>query len=360
MSVREYKCPCCGAALRYNLSNTLLSCESCGNSFEINAVQQYEAEMDSAINNPDNFGWSNDGFEEMSDDESSHMKIYICPSCGGEIICDENTAATKCPYCDNNTILEDRLSGQLKPKYVIPFKVDKDEAVKKLKEFCNGKKLLPDEFTRNNHIEDVTGIYVPYWLFDCNADGRASYRATNSHTWRSGDYVYTKTDHYLVSRAGTMQFDKVPVDGSKRMADNYMEAIEPYDYSALVDYNSAYLSGFMADKYDVTKEEGQPRANERIKTSIVGALRSTVGGYSTVSLNHAGVNFDNGLINYALLPVWVLNTKFDGKIYTFMMNGQTGKFVGELPFSKKKLRIWRWGLFAVWSIILIMLFTLLF
>jgi len=358
MSVLEYKCPCCGAPLAFSSEQQTMHCTSCVNDFSIETVQQYaEASKESAQG--DHFGWESYGEQNGGWQEEEQMRVFICPSCGGEIIADATTAATRCPYCDNNAILEERLKGSFRPDLIIPFKVQKEEAQKQLKLFCKGKKLLPKEFASKNRVESLTGMYVPFWLFDCDSKANMQFHAKNTRTWRSGNYQYTRTDHYLLVRNGEVGFEKVPVDGSKKMLDAYMEAIEPYDYSEAIDFHTAYLSGYLADKYDVDAETSKIRANERIKSSTQSIFSATALGYHTVVPTHTGIRFENGKIRYALLPVWMLNTVYEGKTYTFAMNGQTGKFVGELPVSRKRYWTWFGGISGVLGLIFALIATFL-
>ena len=136
----------------------------------------------------------------------------------------------------------------------------------------------------------------------------------------------------------------MPVDGSTKMDDALMESIEPYDFTGAVDFQTAYLAGFLADKYDVDSEQSIERANERIKKSTENAFASTVQSYSTVIPESTSIRLQNGKAKYALYPVWLLNTTWNGKRYTFAMNGQTGKFIGDLPLDKGAYKKWLFGL----------------
>lgn len=270
------------------------------------------------------------------------MKSYNCPSCGAELICDETTAATSCPYCGNPTVVPGQFSGVLKPDYVIPFKVSKKEAIEKLKMHYKGRPYLPKSFKDDNHIEEIQGVYVPFWMFDGKASGEASYKATTSKVYEKGDEEITETRHYEVSRAGSIGFEKIPVDASSKMPDDHMDSIEPYDYSGLKAFSTAYLPGFLADKYDVSVKDSQKRADTRCASTLEDALRGTVTGYDSCTLEHKQIDLKRGKVHYALLPVWMLHTKWNGQDFLFAMNGQTGKMVGDLPTSKGKF----WGLFA--------------
>lgn len=281
-----------------------------------------------------------------SEAEAQGLKVYNCPSCGAEIITEETTAATSCLYCGNPTIVPGQLGGNLKPDYVIPFKLNKSAAMKALKNHYNKKPLLPKEFKDENHIQEIKGVYVPFWLFNCNADAEIKYNGQKVRMWRAGDYDITETSHYRVVRQGEICFEKVPVDGSTKMPDAHMDAIEPYNYNEMVPFSTAYLPGFFADKYDVDAKKSAERVNIRIKNSTTDSFASTLNEYTSWNVDWADIQMKQGEIKYALLPVWLLTTKWKGDNYLFAMNGQTGKLIGDLPISKSKLFGW---FFGVWG-----------
>ena len=348
--VLEYKCPACGAALTFNAENQQMSCDSCGNDYSVEYLERSQGGKytDNINDKPEenvNIKWGTYEGEPLEDDG---MRMYSCTSCGAEIVGTENTAATHCLYCGNPAIITKQLSGVYRPDYVIPFKVGKPDAKAAILKLCKGKMLLPKEFTSEHRIEEVTGVYVPFWLFDCDSYGDVDFRATKVRTWSDRKYNYTRTDHYSINRKGELDFEKVPSDGSSKISDVMMESVEPFNYAEAVDFQTAYLSGYLSDKYDVDSEACKPRVNERIKTSTVAALRDTIDRqrYTTITTAGTKVSVDHGKIRYALLPVWMLNTKYKDKMYPFVMNGQTGKFVGTLPVSMGKYFAWLGGLTA--------------
>ena len=235
-----------------------------------------------------------------------------------------------------------QFSGALKPDYVIPFKLSKEDAVAALKNHYKGKPLLPGAFTKGNHIEEVKGVYVPFWMFDGQAEGTVDYEGHITHVYESGDYEITEVEHYDVRRGGSIAFEKVPVDASSKMPDDHMDSIEPYNYKDMRAFSTAYLPGFLADKYDVTVEQSQERADGRCASSLEGALRRTTTQYDTCITKGKDIRLRRGKVHYALLPVWMLHTKWNGKDFLFAMNGQTGKLVGDLPTDMGKF----WGIFA--------------
>ena len=367
--VTNHQCPACTGPLQFNPDTGKLGCEFCGSVFELADIEALyqekeekaaeahaEAEAKKAEQESE---WDLSGMSEDWGEDANGMKTYSCPACTAELICDATTAATSCPYCGNPTVVPGQFSGSLKPDYVIPFKLDKDEAIKALKKHYQKRFFLPKTFSATNTLQKVQGVYVPFWLFDGEAEGDVFFKATRSHTKKRGDYEITETKHFNCIRSGSVAFEKVPVDASTKMPDDYMESIEPFDYNELKPFSTAYLPGFLADKYDVSVEASEERADRRCTESLALELQSTVIGYETVSEIKRNVRLNRGKVHYALLPVWLLNTKWNGKDYLFAMNGQSGKFVGDLPMDKKKFWSMFFGLGAGLSAISSLLILLL-
>ncbi len=347
--LQEYKCPCCGGAIFFDSTIQKMKCPYCDTEFDMAAMAEYNKEVQSE--QTDEMNWETAAGTDWQDGETEGLKTYVCKSCGGEIVGDENTAATSCPFCGNPVVMSGQFAGALRPDYVIPFKLDKKAAKEALNKHYKNKKLLPKVFRSENHIDEVKGIYVPFWLFDADADASIVYNATKTRTWSDSSYDYTETSYFSVNRGGSVSFERVPVDGSSKIDDNLMESIEPFDFSEAVDFNTAYLAGYLADKYDVSAEQSIQRANERIKASTERAFDSTVNGYSSVTKEHSNICLHNGRAMYALYPVWILNTKWRKKKYIFAMNGQTGKLVGDLPMDKSLYKKWLLGLWGAGSVV---------
>ena len=345
--VTNYQCPACTGPLHFVGASGKLECEYCGSSYDVSEIEALYAEKEekaaaaqqkaeeARTADPDG-GWDTSAITDDWGADGAAMKAYSCPSCGAELICDESTAATSCPYCGNPTVVPGQFAGTLKPDFVLPFKLSKDDAIRALKQHYKGKALLPKAFSSENHLQELKGVYVPFWMFDGEAEGRAQFAAAISHTHTMGDYEITETDHYDVRRAGSVSFEKIPVDASSKMPDDYMDSIEPYDYADLKPFSTAYLPGFLADKYDVSIEDSRERADKRCEASVLAALEDSVKGYTSCVRETGEVSVQRGKVHYALLPVWLLSTKWHGKSYLFAMNGQTGKLVGDLPVSRGK------------------------
>ncbi len=339
--LQEFKCPNCDGAVEFDSKLQKMKCPYCDAEFEMDVLQAYQDALDAAPE--EDMTWNTAAGSEWQEGEENGLRVYICDTCGGEIVADETTGASECPFCGNPVIMIGQFAGALKPDLVIPFKVDKKAAIAALQNHYKGKVLLPNVFKDQNHIKEVKGLYVPVWLFDTDANARVHYKASRTRYWSDSQYRYTETSHFAVIRAGGIGFENVPVDGSSKMNDTLMESIEPFDIREAVDFQTAYLSGYLADKYDVDAEESIGRANERIKRSTEEAFLSTVQGYTSVVPVNSTINLQNGRARYALYPVWILNTKWNGQNFTFGINGQTGKIAGDLPMDKRKFWTWLLG-----------------
>ncbi len=347
----NFQCPSCFAPLKYDGAIDRLGCDHCGSTFSVAEIEKLYAADPAAVNKAPSQEWNKNTITTDWGEDGAVMHAYNCTSCGAEIICDATTAATSCHYCGNKTVIEGQFAGALKPDYVIPFKLSKDEAKEALKKHCKGKVLLPKEFLSETHIDEIKGVYVPFWLYDSTVNCDTSYAATKTRTRTSGDYRITDTDHFVVRRIGSVAFSDIPIDGSTKMPDDYMESIEPYDYTSMRPFSTAYMPGFFADKFDVDSTMSAPRATDRANAAAKSVISGTVTGYSSVKVTNENNNLVPGEVRYALAPVWLLTTRFKEKVYLFAMNGQTGKFVGDLPCDTKKQALltagWTAGLTGV-------------
>ena len=281
--ITNYQCPACTGPLHFNGASGRLECEYCGNSYsteemealyaekEEQASKAFEKEEEQRQEQEENF-WDTSSVNDDWGSDEENMRAYQCPSCGAELICDASTAAGSCPYCGNPTIVPGQFAGTLKPDYIIPFKLEKKAAVEALKNHYRGKFLLPKDFSAVNHIEEIKGVYVPFWLFNARAWGHVTYKATRSVTHREGEYRVTDTSHFLVQREGRAEFQRIPADASRQMPDDYMDSIEPFDYNDIREFSTVYMPGYLANKYDVSIEECAPRADIRCENSLEGLL----------------------------------------------------------------------------------------
>lgn len=344
MNALDHKCPTCSAKLPFNPKTQKWDCEYCANSYTLEQLNDFKE-------------------KQKQTSKNNELDVYRCPNCNANIITDKNTTATFCVYCGSTSIIKERLEGEFKPSKIIPFKTTKEHAIKAFKQFKKGKIFAPNDFNNEENIQKISGVYIPFWAYNCESQADLNFSAQNISKWRRGNYRYTKTDYYSVNRSGNMKFDKVPVDGSRKFDDNTMDSIEPFIYEDLKEFNISYLSGFFSEKYDVNIEEASIRAKERISNTVIDELKATVKNYSTITLSTSNIDIETNESEYILLPVWMLNIKYNGIPYLFAMNGQTGKMIGNIPIDNKKFFTTWIKKFAQFFLIIssiILIFILLF
>ena len=334
-SILEYKCPNCQGRIVFDPGAQQLQCEHCGTLFAVDDLKAYNEAL--ILPYEEDMKWQGPDGSVYEEKESSHLSVYTCQSCGGEIIQEESDIASSCPFCGNPVINTGRVSGSLRPDLIIPFKYNKSQAKEALRKRASVSSLVPAIFRKEDHLDEVKGVYVPFWLYDAKADASMRYRASRTRSWREGEYRVSETSHYLLVRDGSLDYEAVPADASTKMDDTLMESIEPYDLSEAVEFNTGYLSGYLANRYDIDAKQCEERANERIRNSTQSAFRSTTTAFDSVMLEHSAIRLKEGTAHYALLPVWLLVTTYQGQKYTFAMNGQTGRIVGDLPSENSEV-----------------------
>lgn len=317
MNILDNKCPGCGAPIKFNPNNQLWDCEYCGQKYSLEEMQKYVNASSDIAN---------------TQVKKEEMDIYHCNNCGAEIVADKNTTATFCLYCGSSAILKNRIDNYQIPDYIIPFKKEKNDAVMAFKQLMKGKPLAPPLFKRKENIKKITGIYIPFWAYDVQAEGNAIFNAKDIRHYSDSEYDYTETKTYLITNNGFFEYDKVIADASTRFANDLMDSLEPFDYKELVPYNHAYLAGYFSEKYDVSKEDNKKRIEERVNNTSIQLLKEKV-RHEIVTLQDNNLKIKYEKIYYVLLPVWMVNIKFKNKMYTFAMNGQTGELIGNIPID---------------------------
>lgn len=354
-----YQCPNCNAALEYDNALGRFRCFYCDSTFtdsEIRSIfENRDEKVDLETAEPELTE------EQITDEEfTGQSALYACPNCGASVICDTLTSSTRCHFCHTPVILSGRLSGEYKPDLIIPFSTTREQAETKFKEFTKGKFLLPNGFSSEAQLQNISSLYVPYWLKSGQTQAHLTATGHTVRSWTAGNTTYTHTKVYNVERDADMVFVRVPYDGSRRIDDSLMESIEPFDYSAIKPFSMSYLSGCAAEKYDVTKEEATPRLDERIGKAAEDEIRRMAAVYTSLHDVRCNIVYQNQQYIYALLPVWFLNYNYKGKDYEFAMNGQTGTMFGELPVSPVKKFFFGAGLFLALFIIITLLGGLFF
>lgn len=326
MAVISYKCPNCDGELVFHPGTQKYKCEYCASAFSQEELQQMQPE-------------AGEGEEETAPLEGNS---YSCPSCGAQIVTDDTTAASFCYYCHNPVVLSGRVSGEFLPHKIIPFTIDKKQAVEKFLEYVHSKKFVPKTFFHKRQIEKISGVYFPYWMVDVDLAGSLQAEAKNVRVWRSGDTEYTETKVYRVEREGNIHVEDLARNALKKANHELSSGILPYDMSKVQDFHMGYLSGFLAEKRDIEREELEREVQAEAQEYGEKILKKSVHGYSHVSIRNCSIRCQRENWDYMMLPVWTVTYKGkDGKMYYYSMNGQTGSVYGELPIDYKK--VWMSG-----------------
>ncbi|MBR4530516.1 MAG: hypothetical protein IKO80_09605 [Lachnospiraceae bacterium] len=357
--VTSYKCPACEGPLRFDGATQKLKCDYCDGLYTVEEVEKWMAEKNAkaeAAREKEDARIDAANAEAASYGGEMETNTYVCTSCGAALDTDPSTAVTTCPYCGNPTAIAGQMSKAVKPDYCIPFRYEKKDAVAALKKYYEGKHLLPKSFTENNHLEEIQGVYVPFWLFSGKAHADMRFEGRDNNTRRGhaasfhgvdlrqfnltpeqlrGEVEVTETKIYDVRRSGDVAFHRVPADASEKMPDDLMDSIEPFDYKDLKPFSMAYLPGFLANRFDVKKEDVDPRIRERAENTAAQEMRDSV-SHDEVIEKDRHIKVDMEKIEYALFPVWMLSTKWNNETFIFAMNGQTGKMIGNLPIDQGK------------------------
>ena len=344
------KCPQCNAPLNFDAETGMMRCEFCGHMQAVDAGE-HGASTDAGIGAEEGAQVGAQAVAQGEDqsaqprqwvgpayEDADGVHAYVCRNCGAEVVATALTATTTCPYCNNNVVLDERLSGGLKPNGVIPFKITKDQLPSLLQEFYKDKPLLPKGFFAENKVEKAQGMYVPFWLFSAEAAGTVVLKGEQTHAYSTRKEDIVETSHYRLHRTGHAAFKFVPVDASKRLDDDVMDSIEPFDYNALTEFDVHYLAGYVAERFDDTPKEVLDRATVRIVNTAAELAYDTCDGYAVTGVESNSIELHNTTVAYVMLPVYLFNGEYDGKKYRYAINGQTGKVVGEVPIGKAEAR----------------------
>lgn len=330
-----YKCKGCGAPIEFDGGEGELVCAYCGTHMAVSELTQSGEKYDTQVE------------DETAEDECTiDVDGYKCQSCGAELITDDKTTATVCSFCGSSAVIKGRLTGETMPARIIPFAVTKERAQGLFRNWCKTGIFTPGMFKKASFIEKMAGIYVPFWLYDYTAGCHIDAHATRVRHHREGEYEVTHTDHFRVEREGSAAFSKIPADASEKMPDEVMDLLEPYDYGGLKTFEMPYLSGFLSEKYSYNSKEMAPRVEQRARNYIFSETRNSISGYSSVNITGSNVRLTKKAAVYTLLPVWMITYRYKNENHILAINGQTGKQVGTLPKSGKRMLAWFGGIFG--------------
>ena len=332
----SYKCPACGAPLEFDIQNQNWNCKFCLSEYTLSDLEKTDA-----AEPPEQ------PIESSRDPYNDEAMAYTCPSCGGRIVTDKNTAATFCVYCHNPAVIASRLADEFRPVKILPFQIEKPQVLKAMTKLMSKRPLLPKAFRDIVQKGEIGGLYVPFWLFSADMDSFLAAHGQRIMIWSDTRFRYTKTDTYHVERAASFAFRDLPADGTERFDNRLTQALEPFDYKQMQDFSMGYLSGHYAESYDIEAPTAAVTAFSRMNDGANSMMRSLVTGYNSFQVIAQRSSKKRTENTYVMLPMWTLAADYKGKRYTFAMNGQTGKMVGKLPISIGRAAAWFAGVTAV-------------
>ncbi|MDO4454002.1 MAG: TFIIB-type zinc ribbon-containing protein [Eubacteriales bacterium] len=345
MAAVSYHCPNCGGELRFDPTIQRYKCDYCGSDFEVEEKKEMERETAES--------YSFDAGEDKR--EEFEGMVYTCPSCGAEIVTDETTAATVCYYCHTPVVLSGKLSGEYMPDAILPFAFDKKEAERRFLQFVKTKKYVPARFFQKKQIEMLKGVYFPFWVCECKAEGNLRGEGVRTRVWRQGDIEFTERNTYHVERAGQAEFKNIVKNALGKAKNDLTQGVHPFDLAQAKPFSMGYLAGFQAEKRDIEKRELEDEVEREVKNHTKKMLEQSMGGYSVKNIDSCFVHMIEEKWKYVLVPVWTLTYKGkNNEVYYYAMNGQDGKICGKFPISYKKLWLHS-GLLAVAVMILCMI-----
>ncbi|MCR4587952.1 MAG: hypothetical protein K5682_06040 [Lachnospiraceae bacterium] len=269
-----------------------------------------------------------------------------CPNCGAPVNPTEFQSAHRCSHCGVYLIVDERVEGEYTPHLIIPFKIDKKEAIDRLNETFHSRMFIPDGFMSEATLEKMEGMYVPFYLYDFDTRYQWQGHGNQVRTWMMGDTQYTETKVFRLERDMRARFRKVPADASLVMDDDLMDLMEPYEYEALENFQKKYMSGFYAEMYSQNDTELEDRAKAKVTPALKEKMDATLAEYIRVGAEVDNIQISREAANYALLPVWIYTFGYKGEAYHFFVNGQTGKVIGKAPLSFGKAALYSASWFA--------------
>ncbi|HBL41286.1 MAG TPA: hypothetical protein DDY98_06880 [Ruminococcaceae bacterium] len=329
----NFMCPYCGSDLHMDESAQKLRCDACKSEYDFDEVStQSDEELAQVLGEYPS--------EEVDCDGC------MCDNCGAQMIADEYTSATFCSFCGAPTILPTHITGVAKPDYVLPFQVNRRQAQHAFSAWFRKKKLIPPGFLETAMAGKISGIYVPFWLFDCEVETRLHAKSSVTSSIRSGNAELVTVKDYAHYRDVIADYTDVPVDASEKMDDRLMDMLEPFDFSRAVPFEPSYTEGFCLEKYAYTKDQAFDRVRERLNGCSLQSARETLNTEGFASVTSCTHTYNRCRAKYVLLPVWTINYNYNGFTHQFFMNGQTGKIVGEPPLSLTRTLQWFGGIAA--------------
>lgn len=350
--MQEYSCKKCGAELYWNAETQKLKCNYCNEEFDpINFTDNTKTKQKSE--DYDN--------RYTLEGEKVHQSllVYKCSYCGAEIITSKKTVATTCTYCNRAISITDKSLKDFRPETIIPFSITKEQAIENYKKYIKKSFLIPKSFLDEQKINYIQGIYVPYYLHSAEVESKSLIKGEIEKSYRRGNDKVEIYKIFHIDIKAKNKLHNLPTDASDKLDNRLMDALEPFDYTYMYDYNPSFMAGYFAEQKDESGNLTSIRAEERISDYMKEQASQAAGKYTCKTFLEHKDDFKNLTSIYTMLPVWILNIEYNDEMHTFAINGQTGKVVGILPKNNIKLGLITAGTYLITAGTLTCLYNLI-
>ncbi|MCB1744473.1 MAG: primosomal protein N' (replication factor Y) - superfamily II helicase [Gammaproteobacteria bacterium] len=337
----RFPCEQCGSQLQFQPGTDALVCPYCNHRQSIVSSADQVGERD----------FLRDLAEAERNAVSDEVTTLSCPGCGARFELDARAQAGACPFCATPAVVDAGRTRRQRPQALLPFKLDESTAREAFSSWLKGLWFAPNGLARlaraDRHFD---GAYLPYWTFDSIAhvryrgqrgiEHRVPVRERVEVNGKVEERVTTRIEVRWTPVSGQLRlgFDDEIVAGSRSLPVNRVEALSPWDLHELVDYRAEYLSGFRAELYTVTLEQGFDRMRDNVDGRIRGAVHADIGG-DRQRIDQLQTRFSDVRYRLVLLPLWIAAFRFRDKVYRFLVNARTGEVQGDRPYSIWKIAL---------------------
>lgn len=278
------------------------------------------------------------------------MKTFSCSSCGAKVSYDPGLKTLACAYCGSTYVIESAASEQTeRPERLVAFAHDQPHAEKLFWQWLGKGFFRPRDITKKSAISEIRGVYLPFFAFDADAESDwtadAGYHYTVQEAYTTKDEKgNTVTKHRNVQKTRwqpargdhAAHYEDWLISASKGLTQDWVAKIVPFDMARAEQYDAGYLAGFAAENPSIQAPVAKQTAHGELVVQEERACDQMVPGDTHRNLRVSSV-LRNWSYDLVMLPLWIAAFRYKGKVYRFLVNGQTGEVQGNAPFSYLKL-----------------------
>lgn len=347
----RFSCPSCGGNMVFDPNSQSLYCPYCQKKTDILKKDEEIKEYD---------------FTSAEDSASTNWgrqnRVIRCESCGAQTVLDENNTAQFCAFCGSSHIIKNEEGQGIVPESLIPFKITREKALVCFKGWIKKRYFAPKALKKEHQNQKLNGVYIPCWTYDSGTYSTFSAEAGTYYYETETQWVEENGNKKMVTRqvrkirwhfvSGNYSefFNDVLVNASSQIDEKLMSKLEPFHLEELVHYTPEFLSGFLAERYSIDIKNGWEKARKVIEDRICQAVRRQINADEIRNLS-VNTSYEHVKCKHILLPIWISAYTYKGKVYRYMINGQTGEVQGHAPISPIKVALTILGALAVIAVV---------